>query len=129
MYQCRSPGGSVSGPRGRTPRRRRVGSRRPTSGSRSSASAPRPCMSTSAPAGVLAASRRVDVIGLRCTRRVERYSPFPFRLQVALGLAVMLDLVVALALAVFFPLGRGRLLERRLAAGESAASPAEERWP
>jgi hypothetical protein len=62
-------------------------------------------MSTSVPAGVLAASRRVDVTGLRCTSGSERYPAMVLGLVMTLRLAVVLGLVMTLRLAGL--LGRG----------------------
>ena len=112
MYQCCPPGGRTRGPRGRMPRRLWAGSRTSRSDSRSYGSAPRPCVRTSAPRGVLSGSRRTDVTGLRSTRS-ETYIGLALPLVVALGLALGLVLGVALGLPLvllvlflaFVPLG------------------------
>jgi hypothetical protein len=57
-------------------------------------------MTTSAPAGVLAGSRTVDVIGLRSTGRRERYLRIRVPFAMALGLTAGLVLVVPFRLAV-----------------------------
>jgi hypothetical protein len=65
-------------------------------------------MTTSAPAGVLAGSRRVDVIGLRSTGRRERYLrirvPFGMAIGLALGLVLVVPFRLALVRAVELPL-------------------------
>src|SRR6186997_842363 len=59
-YQCAPPGGRWSGPRGVTPRSRRLGSSRSSSGKRSRSSAPRPWKRTSRPSGSPAGGRVRD---------------------------------------------------------------------
>src|SRR5687768_678913 len=100
MYQCAPPGGSESGPRGRSPTRRRSGSRRSRSGARSSSSAPRPCMRTSAPAGFPSAGRTRCVMEARSSATrgsLERADLVLVLLALLLGLPLFAPLLPLLA--------------------------------
>src|SRR5687768_12665943 len=100
MYQCAPPGGSESGPRGRSPTRRRSGSRRSRSGARSSSSAPRPCMRTSAPAGFPSAGRTRCVMEARSSATrgsLERANLVLVLLALLLGVPLFAPLLPLLA--------------------------------